>query len=45
MSLPHMPQAWTRTKHALVAVLHSMGIELAAALVITALYVAGAVAS
>jgi uncharacterized protein len=38
-------QAWTRTKHALVAVLHSMGIELAAALVITALYVAGAVAS
>lgn len=38
-------QAWTRTKHALVAVLHSMGIELAAALAITALYVAGAVAS
>ena len=37
--------AWTRTKHALVAVLHSMGIELAAALAITALYVAGAVAS
>jgi uncharacterized protein YqgC (DUF456 family) len=38
-------QAWTRTKHALVAVLHSMGIELAAALAITALYVAGVVAS
>ncbi len=38
-------QAWTRTKHALVAVLHSMGIELAAGLVITALYVAGVVAS
>ena len=37
-------QAWTRTKHALVAVLHSMGIELAAALAITALYVAGVVA-
>ena len=37
--------AWTRTKHALVAVLHSMGIELAAALAITALYVAGVVAS
>jgi uncharacterized protein YqgC (DUF456 family) len=38
-------QARTRTRHALVAVLHSMGIELAAALAITALYVAGAVAS
>ena len=33
-------QAWTRTKHALVAVLHSMGIELAAGLTVTALYVA-----
>jgi hypothetical protein len=38
-------QAWTRTKHALVAVLHSMGIELAAGLVIAALLVAGVVAS
>lgn len=38
-------QAWTRTKHALVAVLHSMGIELAAGLVVTAFYVAGVVAS
>ena len=38
-------QAWTRTKHALVAVLHSMGIELAAGLVVTALYVAGVVLS
>ena len=38
-------QAWTRTKHALVAVLHSMGIELAAGLAITALYVVGVVAS
>ncbi|MFL6079299.1 MAG: DUF456 domain-containing protein [Ornithinibacter sp.] len=38
-------QAWTRTKHALVAVLHSMGIELAAALVVTALYVVGVLAS
>lgn len=37
--------AWTRTKHALVAVLHSMGIELAAGLVMTALYVAGVVLS
>ena len=34
-------QAWTRTKHALVAVLHSMGIELAAGLVVTAIYVVG----
>jgi len=38
-------QAWARTKHALVAVLHSMGIELAAGLVITALYVAGVLVS
>ena len=38
-------QAWTRTKHALVAELHSMGIELAAGLVVAALYVAGLVAS
>ena len=38
-------QAWTRTKHALVAVLHSMGIELAAGLAVAALYVAGVVAS
>ena len=38
-------QAWIRTKHALVAVLHSMGIELAAGLVITALYAAGLLAS
>jgi uncharacterized protein len=38
-------QAWTRTKHALVAVLHSIGIELAAGLVVAALYVAGVVAS
>lgn len=38
-------QAWVRTKHALVAVLHSMGIELAAGLAITALYVVGVVAS
>jgi uncharacterized protein YqgC (DUF456 family) len=37
--------AWTRTKHALVAVAHSMGIELAAGLAVTALYVAGVVAS
>jgi len=34
-------QAWQRTKQALVAVLHSMGIELAAGLVIAALFVAG----
>ena len=39
------PQAWTRTKHALVAVLHSMGIELAAGLAVTVLYVVGVVAS
>jgi len=38
-------QAWTRTKHALVAVLHSMGSDRAAGLAITALYVAGVVAS
>jgi len=38
-------QAWTRTKDALVAVLHSMGIELAAGLAVTALYVVGVVAS
>jgi uncharacterized protein YqgC (DUF456 family) len=38
-------QAWSRTKHALVAVLHSMGIELVAGLVIAALYVVGLVAS
>ena len=38
-------QAWIRTKHALVAVLHSMGIELAAGLVVTALYVAGVLVS
>ncbi len=38
-------QAWTRTKHALVAVLHSMGIELAAGLVVTAVYVAGVLVS
>ena len=38
-------QAWTRTKHALVAVLHSMGIELAAGLAVAALYVVGVVAS
>lgn len=38
-------QAWTRTRHALVAVLHSIGIELAAGLVVAALYVAGVVAS
>jgi uncharacterized protein YqgC (DUF456 family) len=38
-------QAWTRTKHALVGVLHSMGIELATGLAVTVLYVAGVVAS
>ncbi len=38
-------QAWQRTKHALVAVLHSMGIELVAGLVIAALYVGGVVAT
>lgn len=38
-------QAWERTKHALVAVLHSMGIELAAGLVIAALFVGGLIAT
>ena len=38
-------QAWVRTKHALAAVLHSIGIELAAGLVIALLFVAGLVAS
>jgi uncharacterized protein YqgC (DUF456 family) len=38
-------QAWERTKHALVAVLHSIGIELVAGLVIAALYVGGLLAS
>ena len=38
-------QAWDRTRHALVAVLHSIGIELIAGLLITALYVVGLVAS
>ena len=36
-------QAWQRTKHALVAVLHSIGIELVAGLVIAGLYVGGLV--
>ncbi|GIL34238.1 DUF456 domain-containing protein [Phycicoccus jejuensis] len=34
-------EAWTRTKHAVVAVAQSMGIELAAALVVAGLYVLG----
>jgi uncharacterized protein len=38
-------QAWQRTKHALVAVLHSIGIELVAGLVIAALYVGGVIAT
>ena len=38
-------QAWVRTKHALVGVLQSVGIELVAGLAIAALYVAGLVAS
>lgn len=38
-------QAWERTKHALVAVLHSIGIELVAGLVIAGLYVVGLLAS
>lgn len=38
-------QAWEHTKHALVAVLHSMGIELVAGLVIAALYVGGLIAT
>jgi uncharacterized protein YqgC (DUF456 family) len=37
--------AWERTRHALVAVLHSIGIELAAGLVIAALFVGGLVAT
>lgn len=37
--------AWERTRHALVAVLHSIGIELAAGLVIAALFVGGHVAT
>lgn len=39
------PQAWERTRHALVAVLHSIGIELVAGLVIAALYVGGLLAT
>ena len=38
-------QAWQRTKHALVAVLHSIGIELVAGLVIAGLFVVGLVAT
>lgn len=38
-------QAWERTRHALVAVLHSIGIELVAGLVIAALYVGGLLAT
>ena len=38
-------QAWERTKHALVGVLQSVGIELVAGLGIAALYVAGLLAS
>ncbi len=38
-------QAWVRTKHALVGVLQSVGIELMAGLGIAALYVAGVIAS
>ena len=38
-------QAWERTKHALVGVLQSVGIELIAGLGIAALYVAGLIAS
>ena len=34
-------QAWQRTKHAVVAVLHSVGIELLAGLAVAALYVVG----
>lgn len=37
--------AWTRTKHAMVAVAQSVGIELVAGLVIAALYVVGLVAT
>ncbi|MFQ6170597.1 DUF456 domain-containing protein [Oryzobacter sp. R7] len=36
--------AWTRTKHAIVAVAQSVGIELLAALVIAGIYVGGVVA-
>ncbi|MGL4175709.1 MAG: DUF456 domain-containing protein [Dermatophilaceae bacterium] len=36
-------QAWTRTKHAAVAVAQSMGIELAAGFVIAGLYVTGVI--
>jgi uncharacterized protein YqgC (DUF456 family) len=39
----HAGQAWTRTKHALVAVLQSMGIELVTGLVVTTLFVIGVV--
>ncbi|HYN29578.1 MAG TPA: DUF456 domain-containing protein [Dermatophilaceae bacterium] len=38
-------QAWSRTRHAVVAVLMSMGIELAAGLLIAATFVAGVVAT
>ena len=38
-------QAWERTKHALVAVLHSIGIELVAGLVIAGLYIGGLIAT
>ena len=38
-------QAWQRTRHALVAVLHSIGIELVAGLLIAALYVGGVIAT
>ena len=34
-------QAWQRTKHAVVAVVHSVGIELIAGLVVAALYGVG----
>jgi uncharacterized protein YqgC (DUF456 family) len=38
-------QAWTRTKAALRAIVHSMGIELATAFVIAAVFTAGVLAS
>ncbi|MGL5818423.1 MAG: DUF456 domain-containing protein [Phycicoccus sp.] len=38
-------QAWTRTKHAAVAVAQSIGIELAAGFVIAGLYVVGVILS
>jgi len=38
-------EAWTRTRHALVAVLHSIGIELVAGLVVAGLYVGGLIAT